>query len=269
MEPPDPDDQDGRKSPFKTKSNEKKKSWAEIVHDDIKKVTQEEVDRMAEAFETERKKWNDGQNIIRSDYGIRRKYIEQLREMQSKKEKDELKYNIMKIKILPEEENEMEVANQDAKKNNERPTNNKEMDLTHKHWRNKKIARLIFIEMLGQHNKKLILESKEKTRGDTAAADLKFITPVGEFALGDNVYVKFNKKFNPGTNMKSLEKNTFELYGRKWVFEIQDQNEIMRASGGKKTVVLLKDAANRFEANEIEKWMSKFGQIHSIRKVDP
>ena len=95
MQPPDLNDPDGRKSPHRIE--EKKKSWAEIVHDDIKKVTQEEVDRMAEAFETEKKKWKDGLNVVKSDYGIRRSYIEQLRDMQTKEKKEELKYNIMKI----------------------------------------------------------------------------------------------------------------------------------------------------------------------------
>ena len=267
--PPDQSDPDGLRSPYQTNTNEKKKSWAEIVHDDIKKVTQEEVDRMEEAFETERKKWNGGQNVVKNDYGIRRKYIEQLREMQSKKEREEIKYDIMKIKIVLEEETAMETENHEAKKVNEKHKPIQEMDLTRKHWKIKKIAKLIFIEMLGQHNKKMILEAKEKHPTETSAKDFKFITPVGEFALGDNVYVKFNKKFNPGTNMKTLENNTYELYGKKWSYEIQDKNEIMRASGGKKTTVLLKDAARRFSEDEIQEWLSKFGQIHSIRRVDP
>ena len=267
MLPPEQVDPDGRKSPHEM--NGKKKSWAEVVHDDIKKVTKEEVDRMAEAFEAENKKWSDGLNIVKSDYGIRRKYIEQLREMQSKEEKEELKYNIMKIKIQLDDDTEMDTGNQENKKTNDKPEPNKEMDLTKRHWKIKKIARLIFIEMLGQHNKKKILEAQEKNPGDIAAKDLQFITPVGEFALGDNVYVKFNKKFNPGTNMKPLENNSFELYGKKWTFEIQDQNEIMRGSGGKRTIVMLKDSACRFDSEEIKKWMSKFGQVHSIRQVDP
>ena len=50
LEPPDQLITGGPASPKK-----QKKSWAEIVHEDIKKVTQEEVDRMAEDFENERK----------------------------------------------------------------------------------------------------------------------------------------------------------------------------------------------------------------------
>ena len=62
---PDTDPPDRPRSPLKTK-----KSWAEIVHEDIKKVTQEEVDRMAEDFENERRKWSECKNVIRNDYGI-------------------------------------------------------------------------------------------------------------------------------------------------------------------------------------------------------
>ena len=130
---------------------------------------------MAEAFENERKKWNDGSNVIKNDYGIRRRYIEQLRDMQSKVKKEELKYNIMKIKIKLQEKD---------------PQANNEMDLTKNHWRIKKVAKLI--EMLGQRNKKLIIDSKEGKKRDKPPSNFDFITPVGEFALGDNVYVQFN-----------------------------------------------------------------------------
>ena len=123
--------------------------------------------------------------------------------------------------------------------------------------------------MLGQHNKKLILDAKEKDPKEFSSKDFNFITPEGEFALSDNVYVKFNKKFNPGTNMRKLENNTYDLYGRRWIFEVQDQSEIMRASGGKKSIVTLKDAAVRFGENEIEEWLKKFGTVHSIKRVDP
>ena len=58
---------ENRSGTSRSQSN-RKKSWAEIVHEDIKKVTKEEVDRMAEDFEKEKKKWNEGKNIIRNDY---------------------------------------------------------------------------------------------------------------------------------------------------------------------------------------------------------
>ena len=170
MEPPDQnhprDDQRSNGGP--TSPRKLKKSWAEIVHDDIKKVTQEEVDRMAEAFENERKKWNDGRNVIKNDYGIRRRYIEQLRDMQSKVKKEELKYNIMKIKIKLQEND---------------PQINSETDITKNHWRIKKVTRLVFIEMLGQRNKKLIIDAKEEKKRDKPPSKFDFIIPVGEFAL--------------------------------------------------------------------------------------
>ena len=43
----------------------------------------------------------------------------------------------------------------------------------------------------------------------------------------------------------------------------------MRASGGKKVTVTLRDTAGRFEEEEVMKWLSNFGTIHEIRKVDP
>ena len=43
----------------------------------------------------------------------------------------------------------------------------------------------------------------------------------------------------------------------------------MRASGGKKVTVTLKDAAGRFDEDEVKKWLSNFGLVHEIRKVDP
>ena len=176
---------------------------------------------MAEAFENERKKWNDGRNIIKNDYGIRRRYIEQLREMQTKEKKDEFKYNIMKVKIQPHWEEGNEKEKTESKQSND-------MDITRNHWRIKRI------EMLGQRNKKLILVAKEKQPKESSPRDFNFITPEGEFALGDNIYVKFNKSFNPGTNMRNLDEDIFELYCMKWKFEIQDRAEIMRSSAGKK-----------------------------------
>ena len=246
---PDTDPPDQPRSPTKTR-----KSWAEIVHEDIKKVTQEEVDRMAEDFENERKKWSECKNVIRNDYGIRRRYIEQLREMQSKNKKEELKYSIMKIKI---------------KQAKEEGKNQKESDIAKHHWRMKKVARLVLIEMLGQRNKKMIIETKEKPLFDVDFDKLEFITPIGEFALGENVYVQFNRKFNPGTNMKPLDSDQYTLSGVKWVFEIQDQNEVMRASGGKKVTVTLKDAAGRFDEEEVINCLKNFGSVHEIRRVDP
>ena len=236
--------------------NKSRKSWAEIVHEDIKKVTQEEVDRMAEDFEKERKKWSECKNVIRNDYGIRLRYIEQLREMQSKDKKEDLKYSIMKVKVkLAEEEG----------------NSPKETDIAKSHWKMKKAARLILIEMLGQRNKKMILEAKGKPleENDFDSSKFEFITPISEFALGENVYVQFNKKFNPGTNMKSLDADIFSVNGTNWKFEVQDQNEVMRTSGGKKVMVTLKDAAVRFDEEEVKKWLSNFGSIHEIRKVDP
>ena len=81
---------------------------------------------MAEDFEKEKKKWNEGKNIIRNDYGIRRRYIEQLREMQSKNKKEELKYNILKVKVKAIEEEDQPL---------------KESDLAKTHWRMRRVAR--------------------------------------------------------------------------------------------------------------------------------
>ena len=69
--------------------------------------------------------------------------------------------------------------------------------------------------------------------------------------------------------MKCLKTDFFTFNGIKWKYEVQDQNEVMRASGGKKVLVTLKDAAGRFEEEEIKKWLQNFGSIHEIRKVDP
>ena len=247
MEPPDPYPDGNPRSPTKIR-----KSWAEIVHEDIKKVTQEEVDRMAEDFENEKRKWSECKNVIKNDYGIRRRYIEQLREMQAKDKKEELKYSIMKVKVkLMEEEK----------------SSSKESDIARTHWKMKRAARLILIEMLGQRNKKMIVNAKGKTREEVDSTKLDFITPIGEFALGENVYVQFNRKFNPGTNMKDLD--TDIVNGTSWKFEVQDQSEIMRASGGKKVTVKLKDAAGRFDKEEIKKWLSNFSKIHEIKRVNP
>ena len=141
---------------------------------------------MAEDFEKERKKWSKFKNFIKNDYGIRRRYIEQLREMQSKDKKEELKYSIMKVKVKLEEEE---------------GNSPKETDIAKSHWKMKKVTRLILIELLGQRNKKMILEAKGKQLDVNDFTKFEFITPIGEFALGENVYVQFNKKFNQGTNM--------------------------------------------------------------------
>ena len=69
--------------------------------------------------------------------------------------------------------------------------------------------------------------------------------------------------------MKNLESEIFDLCGKKWFFEVQDQNEIMRASGGKKIVVLLKDAAGRFNENEKKEWLINIGQVYEIKKINP
>ena len=249
MEPPDPNPDGPPRSPVKIK-----KSWAEIVHEDIKKVTQEEVDCMVEDFENERKKWSECKNVIRNDYDMRRSYIEQLRDMQSKNKKEELKYSIMKVKVKLAESEEK---------------NMKETDIALTHWRMKRVARVILKEMLGPRNKKLIIEAKGKPLTGEDFSKFDFITPVAEFALGENVYVQFNKEFNPGTNMKNMETDSFTMNGIKWNFEIQDQLEIMRASGGKKVTVTLKDAALRFGEDEVKKWLNNFGSIHEIRRVNP
>ena len=249
MEPLDPLPDGPSWSPTKTR-----KSWAEIVHDDIKKVTQEEVDRMEEDFENKRKKWSECKNVIRNDYSIRRRYIKQLRDMQSKNKKEELKYSIMKVKVkLAEEEG----------------NNPNDTYIAKSHWQMKRVARLILIEMLGPRNKKMIIEAKGKPLTEIDFSKFDFITPVGEFALGENVYVQFNKEFNLGTNMKSRDSDTFTLNGISWKFEVQDQLEVMRASWGKKVMVTLKDAAGRFNEVEIKKWLTNFGSIHEIRRVDP
>ena len=139
--------------------------------------------------------------------------------MQSKSKKEELKYSILKIK--------MKVVEEEGK-----PT--RDTDIAKTHWRMKKVARLIMIEMLGQNNKKKLLEAKLKPLQGQDFSKFEFITPIGEFALGDNVYIQFNKKFNPGTNMKCLKSEDYTLNGITWKYEIQDQNEIMRASCRKK-----------------------------------
>ena len=41
--------------------------------------------------------------------------------------------------------------------------------------------------------------------------------------------------------MKNLESDVFTLNGINWKFEVQDQLEIMRANGGKKVIVTLKE----------------------------
>ena len=113
IEPPDRSDPNGIfPSPKKVK-----KLWAEIVHDDIKKVMKEEVDRMAEDFKKERKKWIECKNIIQNDYGLRRRYIKQLREMQSKNKKEELKYSILKVKIKAVEDEDQPPKESDIAKN--------------------------------------------------------------------------------------------------------------------------------------------------------
>ena len=150
----------------------------------------------------------------------------------------------------------------------EEGNNQKDTDIAKHHWRMKRVARLILIEMLGQRNKKKIIEAKEKPLYDVDFEKLEFITPIGEFALGENVYVQFNRKFNPGTNMKPLDSDQYTLSGVKWNYEIQDQNEVMRASGGKKVIVTLKDAAGRFDEDEITKWLKNFGSVHEIKRVD-
>ena len=148
-----------------------------------------------------------------------------------------------------------------VKQVDEEGTNPKEADIARNHWRMRRAARLMMIDMLGQRNKKMILEAKSKPKDEKDEKDLRkleFITPIGEFALGDNVYVQFNKRFNPGTNMKNLESDTFRSeWGTDWKFEIQDQSEVMRASGGKKITVTLKDAASRFGEEEVKKWLIK------------
>ena len=123
--------------------------------------------------------------------------------------------------------------------------------------------------MLGQRNKKIIVNAKGKPLEEVDSTKLDFITPIGEFALGENVYVQFNRKFNLGTNMKSLDTDVFLVNGTSWKFEVQDQSEIMRASGGKKVTVTLKDAAGRFDEEEVEKWLTNFGKIHEIKRVNP
>ena len=153
MDPPDPYPDGPPRSPARIK-----KSWAEIVHDDIKKVTKEEVDSMAEDFENESKKWSEYKNVIKNDYGIRRRYIEQLREMQSKDKKEELKYSIMKVKV---------------KQLDEEGSNAKDADIARNHWRMRRAERLIMIDMLGQRNKKMILEAKSKPKDEKDEKDLK------------------------------------------------------------------------------------------------
>ena len=69
--------------------------------------------------------------------------------------------------------------------------------------------------------------------------------------------------------MKNLDADTFIVNGTEWKFEIQDQNEVMRASGGKRITVTLKDAAGRFGEDEVKKWLSNFGTIHEIKKIYP
>ena len=240
------------------------KTYANIV-DDLKKVTMDEVMKFEEEYNQDEKKWETNLNIPRNDHEMRKSYLQQIIKIRNVEKKNEILYNILKFKVT-----EIIEANEPMSKMIDTPT---------LEWAKRTAATKIVMKMLGNENwskmsdgrklrKNAILEEGSSLTG-LEAKNKDYIVSNGEFVVGDMVYIPFNKSFNPPMEMDLTRYENIKLAGKNWKVEMMDQEDVMRGEGAKSIKVRLENAASRFTEAEIKHWCKDFGQVQSIRRIDP